>query len=151
MNIRDSPHNHKWRYIQRPNPSVSPLKKSLSQKALTKIEQPPEESNLAYIHEMLPLPFTHILILPLPPQHIHHPCSNSHNQTDRPCPPNYRCSDQIILQLRISPSAHPQTQMKEWPIKWSRSKDIFFIRVWNECVVGRHHCYVEMPKVAKER
>jgi hypothetical protein len=41
--------------------------------------------------------------------------------------------------------------MKERPVKRFRGKDIFFVGVGDESVVGCHHRHIEVPEVAQER
>lgn len=115
------------------------------------MEQPPKERHLAHIQKVFPLSRVHILIFPLPPQHIHNKRQQAHAQANRSTPPNHGCTNEVVLELLIAPAAHPQTEVEERPVERLGRKDIFFVGVGYECVVRGHHRHIEVPKVAEER
>ena len=117
----------------------------------TVVETPAEERDLANIEHMIPLPRIHVLVLPLGPEQVHSKRRNSNSQTDSAAPPDNWCTEEVILDLSIAPSTHPQSEVQEGPVKRLRSQDVFLVRIGDESVVRSHHRYVEMPPITKER
>ena len=93
----------------------------------------------------------HVNELPLKSQKVYSQSSKSNEQTKSTSPPDDRRSHQVVLDLSVSPTTHPQTEMEERPVKRFGGEDIFLVRVGNESVVGCHHRHIEMPEVAQER
>lgn len=50
----------------------------------------------------------------------------------------------------ITPAAHTKTKVKEWPVEWLRSENVFLVGVRDESIVGCPHGNVEVDKVAPE-
>jgi len=116
----------------------------------TIVEGPAKECYLANIQHMIPLSRVHILILPLRPEQIDSKSSNSETETDCAAPPDNWRTHQVILDLGVAPTTHPQTKMQEWPVEWLGSQDVFLIWVRNESIVRGHHRHVQMPPITKE-
>lgn len=93
----------------------------------------------------------HIDVLPLHAHEVHDESEEAEAKTDSAAPPDDWRAKKVILRLTISPTAHAQTDAEERPVSWLGREDIFFVRIGNECVVGRHHRNVEVPEVAQER
>ena len=94
------------------------------------------------------LTWLHVNILPLHPEHIQAENEDADKQANRAAPPHNRVAEQVILELQVAPTAHPKTEMKEGPVEWFGSQNVFLVRVRDERIVGGHHCHIEVPKVA---
>lgn len=92
-----------------------------------------------------------IILLPLESSQMPKQRRQEHQQTNTRSPPSHYVPYQIIFDARVTPSIHSHPVPEEWPLKGSRGDCIFLVGVRDESVVGGHHCYVQMPKVAEER
>lgn len=138
---------------------------------LTEVEEPAHEGDFSHVQEVIPfscslsgvehaeqffihegtLTWLHVHNLPLLAHQVHQKHSNRRDQADSAAPPDDGRAKKVVLRLVVSPSAHSQTETKERPVEGLGRKDVFFVGVGNERVVGRHHGHIEMPKVAEER
>lgn len=123
------------------------------------MESPAGQGDLANVEEMLKLAYSHVshvpyevmrrqlggerkrptrhpfVVLSLNPRRV--PEGDQEPKAERygGKVPNDGCTQKIVLDLVIAPSAHSQTESEERPVERERSEDIFFIGVGDECVV----------------
>jgi len=114
------------------------------------MEEPPKERDLPNVEEMVPFTRFHVNIFPLLPEQVKPEEEHCDEQADSRSLPDQRCTDEVVLDLLVAPTAHAKSKVLEWPIERRRRQDVELIRVRYQSVVGRHHGNVEVPKVAKE-
>ena len=88
---------------------------------------------------------------PMHLKHIHPKCEHLNQETGSSTPPGDRHANQIILGLLVTPPAHLQAKPHQRPIHQRGCKDVFFVQVLDECIVQRHHCNIQVPKVMQEQ
>ena len=132
------------------------------------VKTPSHQCNLPNIQEVIPLIYAKlqqrrspnqsreltsikVFVLALHPEDVHRSDEQRCDQTNRARPPDERSTKQVILGLSVAPTAHPQTEVHERPISRRGCQNIFFVRVRDESIVGRHHGDIEMPEIAEER
>src|ERR1700761_71655 len=93
----------------------------------------------------------HVRVFTLHAEHIREKNHNRKNETTSSSPPYNRVANEVILDLRITPTTHSETESSPWPVQGLRCKDILFIRIRYQCVVGSHHCHIQVPEIAEER
>jgi len=87
------------------------------------------------------------------PLHPHQVASNHKDSDDQArCsgPPHNRVPDEVVLDLIVTPAAHPQAEVEPGPVRGGRRENVFLVRIGDERIVRVHHRYVEVPEVAQE-
>jgi hypothetical protein len=65
-------------------------------------------------------------------------------------PVDERVTEEEVLDDIITPTAHTETDVKEWPLPPLGSKVILLVRIGDQSVVGGHHSDVQMDEVMEE-
>ena len=118
---------------------------------LTEVQAPADQSDLANVQEVLPLPRLHVDVLPLLAHDVHARDERANDQADRAAPPDDGRADEVVLELLVAPAAHAQADAEERPVGRLGREDVLLVRVGHERVVRGGHRDVEVPEVAQER
>lgn len=92
----------------------------------------------------------HIHIFPLLPEQVKPEKKYADKQTDGGSRPDQGCTDEIVLDLIVAPTAHAKPKVLERPIEWCGSQNIKLVWVRNQSVIRCPHSNIEVPEVTQE-
>jgi len=92
----------------------------------------------------------HINVFPLLPEEVKPEEKHRDEQADGGSHPDQRCSNEVVFNLVITPTAHAKPKILERPIERCGGQDVELVWVGNQCVVRRHHGNVKVPEVAEK-
>lgn len=129
MNIRHSSHNNERQIMQ--NPSNDWVQ--------------------ARIMDMVDICLGKLIVTSLPAHEIPNYQEPKDAKAKCTSPVNEWVAKEIVFNSIVIPRAHPEPNIKYWPLPKFRGEIILFIWVRNQRIVGRHHGNIQMNKVFQER
>jgi hypothetical protein len=128
MNIGDTSHGNKWQVVQEPTKD--------------RIER--------RIVDLINISLLEVVIASLPSDEVpsYHNCYYA--QGGRGKPVDQRVSKEEILDNRVVPSTHTETDMEDWPLPELRGQIVLLVWIWDKCVIRGHHSHVQVDEILEE-
>ena len=92
----------------------------------------------------------HVGVFPLLPEQVKAEEEYRDKQADSRSHPDQRCTDEVILELEVTPTTHAKSKVLERPIERLGRQNVEFVWVRDQSVVGGPHSNIEVPEVAEE-
>jgi len=95
------------------------------------LEEPSKERDLPNVQEVIPFTRLHVNVFPFLPEQVKPKEKHRDEQADSRSHPDQRCSNEVVFDLEIAPTAHAKSKVLERPIERRGRQDVELVWVWN--------------------